>query len=188
MQFIFKLQCSWKLSRKFCFHLKNAIQNRGHSIYLCLWKGKLFPVKMILCVTFSLGLSFDIRVFSMLNKLSVNGWRLFILCIYMLSKHMTYFSGWIYILGILVIEIIRNCYFFEHIDMLLRYTDLRYFATYEVVHGCGKTFVSKIEISLCILQSRFLDNIKHSQFYPHCRKSFQVSFWKRFSNSTQSWM
>ena len=105
MQFIFKLQCSWKLSRKFCFHLKNAIQNRGHSIYLCLWKGKLFPVKMILCVTFSLGLSFDIRVFSMLNKLSVNGWRLFILCIYMLSKHMTYFSGWIYILGILVIKI-----------------------------------------------------------------------------------
>ena len=62
--------------------------------------------------------------------------------------------------------------FFEHIDMLVRYTDLRYFATYEVVHGCGKTFVSKIEISLCILQSRFLDNIKHSQFYPHCRKSF----------------
>ena len=131
---------------------------------------------MILCATFSLGLSFDIRAFSMLNKLSVNGWRLFILCIYMLSKHMTYFSGWIYILGILFIKIIRNCYFFEHIDMLLRYTDLRYFATYEVVHGCGKTFVSKIEIILCILQSRFLDSIKHSPFYPHCRKSFLISF------------
>ena len=78
--------------------------------------------------------------------------------------------------------------FFEHIGMLLRYTDLRYFATYKVVHGCGKTFVSKIEIILCILQSRFLDSIKHSPFYPHCRKSFLVSFWKRFSNWTQSWM
>ena len=104
---IFKLQCSWKLSRKFCFHLKNAIQNRGHSIYLCLSKGKLFPVKMVLCATFSLGLSFDMRAFSMLNKLSVNGWRLFILCLYILSKHMTYFSGWIYILGILVTKIFR---------------------------------------------------------------------------------
>ena len=72
--------------------------------------------------------------------------------------------------------------------MLFRYTDLRYFATYKVVHGCGKTFVSKIEIILCILQSRFLDSIKHSPFYPHCRKSFLVSFWERFLNWTQSWM
>ena len=91
------------------------------------------------------------------------------------------------------LETFRTCQkifidFFEHIGMLLRYTDLRYFATYKVVHGCGKTFVSKIEISLCILQSRFLDSIKHSPFYPHCRKSFLDSFWKRFSNWTHSWM
>ena len=166
-------------------YLKSAIQNRGHSIYLCLSKGKLFPVKMVLCATFSLGLSFDMRAFSMLNKLSVNGWRLFILCLYILSKHMTYFFR-----SNLYIK--HPCYInwkpFRAYWHTLRYTDLRYFATYKVVHGCGKTFVGKIEISLCILQSRFLDNIKHSQFYPHCRKSFQVSFWKRFSNSTQSWM
>ena len=105
------------------------------------------------------------------------------------------FPGRIYILSILVIKFETFCIcqkididFFEQIVMLLRYTDLRYFATYKVVHGCGKTFVGKIEISLCILQSRLLDSIKHSPFYPHCRKSFLVSFWERFSNWTQSWM
>ena len=91
MKFISKLKCSSKLWNKFSLYLKSAIQNRGHSIYLCLSKGKLFPVKMVLCATFSLGLSFDMRAFSMLNKLSVNGWRLFILCLYILSKHMPYF-------------------------------------------------------------------------------------------------
>ena len=91
MKFISKLKCSSNLWNKFSLYLKSAIQNRGHSIYLCLSKGKLFPVKMVLCATFSLGLSFDMRAFSMLNKLSVNGWRLFILCLYILSKHMTYF-------------------------------------------------------------------------------------------------
>ena len=37
---------------------------------------------------------------------------------------------------------LKPCAYFEHMDMVLRYTDFRYFATYKVVHGCGKTFVS----------------------------------------------
>ena len=110
----------------------------------------------------------------------VDGFSFYVFISYRNIWHI--FSGRSYILSILVIRIFRAYW------PTLRYTDLRYFATYKVGHGCGKTFVSKIEISLCILQSRLLDSIKHSPFYPHCRKSFLVSFWKRFLNWTQSWM